>query len=111
MREVEGVGLVSVERVTKEYALGRTRVPALRGVSLEVEQGEFLAVAGPEDVPDLWIWNVDTGELRVRMSHSPDDSLSCVAWHKDGQRLVCGGTKGQFYLCVSAEREEELFLT
>ena len=33
--------------VTKDYALGRTRVSALRGVTLEVARGEFLAVAGP----------------------------------------------------------------
>jgi putative ABC transport system ATP-binding protein len=38
---------VKVVDVTKDYALGRTRVPALRGVSLEVEPGEFMAVAGP----------------------------------------------------------------
>ncbi len=38
---------VKVVDVTKTYELGRTRVPALRGVSLEVEAGEFMAVAGP----------------------------------------------------------------
>ena len=38
---------VKVEDVSKDYALGRTRVPALRGVSLEVQPGEFIAVAGP----------------------------------------------------------------
>lgn len=38
---------VRVETVTKEYPLGQIRVTALRGVSLEVEPGEFLAVAGP----------------------------------------------------------------
>lgn len=38
---------VSVEDVTKDYELGRTRVSALRGVTLAVEPGEFLAVAGP----------------------------------------------------------------
>jgi len=40
-------GGVRADDVTKEYSLGRTRVPALRGVSLLVEPGEFLAVAGP----------------------------------------------------------------
>jgi putative ABC transport system ATP-binding protein len=41
------VGSVRVEEASKEYELGRTRVPALRGVSLAVEPGEFIAVAGP----------------------------------------------------------------
>ncbi len=38
---------VSVLDVTKDYALGRTTVPALRGVSLTVEPGELITVAGP----------------------------------------------------------------
>jgi len=59
----------------------------------------YLAVVGQEDGPDMWIWDVERGELRVRMCHSPEDSISTVAWCTDGQRIVCGGTKGQFYLC------------
>jgi len=39
--------IVSVENVSKTYKLGKTEVPALRGVSLEIHPGEFLAVAGP----------------------------------------------------------------
>ena len=38
---------VRVENATKDYQLGRTTVPALRGVSLTVERGEFMTVAGP----------------------------------------------------------------
>jgi putative ABC transport system ATP-binding protein len=44
---VAGLPSVRVVEVTKDYELGRTRVAALRGVTLEVERGEFLAVAGP----------------------------------------------------------------
>jgi len=39
--------IVSVKNATKNYALGKVTVPALRGVSLDVEEGEFLSIAGP----------------------------------------------------------------
>ncbi|MGB8929857.1 MAG: ABC transporter ATP-binding protein [Anaeromyxobacteraceae bacterium] len=41
------MAIVSVQGVSKIYTLGKTEVPALRGVSLDVEQGEFLSIAGP----------------------------------------------------------------
>jgi putative ABC transport system ATP-binding protein len=39
--------LLTLRGITKEYQLGRTRVPALTGVDLEVERGEFTVVMGP----------------------------------------------------------------
>ena len=39
--------IIAVEDVTKIYRLGKTEVPALRGVSLTVQRGEFLSIAGP----------------------------------------------------------------
>jgi putative ABC transport system ATP-binding protein len=39
--------VVALKGVKKEYMLGSTKVEALRGVDLEIEKGEFLAVAGP----------------------------------------------------------------
>ena len=39
--------IVSVRGAVKDYALGDVLVPALRGVDLEVNEGEFLSVAGP----------------------------------------------------------------
>src|ERR1700732_898337 len=38
--------VIRVEDGHKYYDLGETRVPALRGVSLEIERGEFLAIMG-----------------------------------------------------------------
>jgi putative ABC transport system ATP-binding protein len=47
MQEAVSEIVVRVEDVTKEYAMGRTVVKALRGVSLEIARGEFLCIAGP----------------------------------------------------------------
>ncbi|GAB1482911.1 ABC transporter ATP-binding protein [Treponema sp.] len=41
------MNVVELENVKKHYMLGTTRVDALRGVSLSIAQGEFLAIAGP----------------------------------------------------------------
>jgi len=39
--------IVSIRDATKNYHLGKVVVPALRGVSLEIEAGEFMSIAGP----------------------------------------------------------------
>jgi putative ABC transport system ATP-binding protein len=39
--------MIKVEKVTKDYTVGQTKVHALRGVSLAIEKGEFLSIAGP----------------------------------------------------------------
>ena len=39
--------IVSIRDATKTYHLGKVVVPALRGVSLEIEAGEFMSIAGP----------------------------------------------------------------
>ena len=38
--------LVAVSNLTKTYVVGQTAVPALRGVSLAIDRGEFVAVMG-----------------------------------------------------------------
>jgi putative ABC transport system ATP-binding protein len=41
------MNVVELENVKKYYMLGQTRVDALRGVSLSIGEGEFLAISGP----------------------------------------------------------------
>ena len=39
--------ILKAENLEKIYRVGKVDVPALRGVSLDVQEGEFIAVMGP----------------------------------------------------------------
>jgi putative ABC transport system ATP-binding protein len=41
------MSLVRVENVSKEYLLGEQRIEALKDVTLSIEQGVFMSIAGP----------------------------------------------------------------
>ncbi|ODN03641.1 WD repeat-containing protein 26 [Orchesella cincta] len=59
----------------------------------------YLLVCGPEDTPELWVYNSTSGDLQIKIAPGPEDSLTSAAWHPDSRRFVAGGTRGQFYLC------------
>ena len=41
------MSIVEVQSAKKFYALGKTTVEAVKGVSFEIEQGDFISIAGP----------------------------------------------------------------
>ena len=39
--------IIQAEKVTKTYRVGKVDVPALTGISLAVQKGEFVSIVGP----------------------------------------------------------------
>ncbi len=52
------MALITLTNVTKEYALGETTVPALRGVDFTVEKGDFLSIIGPSGSGKTTLLNI-----------------------------------------------------
>jgi len=57
-KEVDGKPVIRLENVHKIYDLGEIQVQALRGVSLAVREGEFVAVMGPSGSGKSTVMNI-----------------------------------------------------
>ena len=66
--------IVSIQNATKDYRLRKVVVPALRGVTLEVSQGEFLSIAGPSGSGKTTLLNL----------------IGCIDRPSSGRVEVCG---------------------
>ncbi len=50
--------MISIKDVHRTYQTGETEVKALKGVSLDIEQGEFLSIAGPSGSGKTTLLNI-----------------------------------------------------
>ena len=58
------MAIVKLENVKKVYPLGKTEVHAIKGVSFEIEKGDFISIAGPSGSGKSTILNM-TGCIDV----------------------------------------------
>lgn len=89
-----GENAVRVDDVCKEYALGTQTVKALQGVTLDIAQGEFMALAGPSGSGKSTLLNligcIDTptaGHIRIEgqdVAGKSSDELAELRLHTLG---------------------------
>jgi putative ABC transport system ATP-binding protein len=81
--------MISCSGVTKVYVMGKEEVHALRGVSIDIEQGEYVSIMGPSGSGKSTLFNMvggldtpTTGEVQVAGCRLADLNSSQLAWFR-----------------------------
>jgi putative ABC transport system ATP-binding protein len=75
--------LINIEDIHKSYLMGKEAVPALRGVSMEIEQGDFVCLMGPSGSGKTTLLNIVGGLDEPSRGHITIDGENLVALDED----------------------------
>ena len=50
--------MIKISNLTKEYTLGKIKVPVLKGLDLEMPEGQFVAIMGPSGSGKSTLMNI-----------------------------------------------------
>jgi putative ABC transport system ATP-binding protein len=71
--------IIVVDNIHKSYLMGKEAVPALRGISLEIQRGEFVCLMGPSGSGKTTLLNVVGGLDEPSRGHIVIDGTSLVS--------------------------------
>jgi putative ABC transport system ATP-binding protein len=71
--------IIVVDNIHKSYLMGKEAVPALRGVSLEIQRGEFVCLMGPSGSGKTTLLNVVGGLDEPSRGHLIVDGQNLVS--------------------------------
>ncbi len=55
---MNGVNIIEIRGVTKDYTLGKVKVPALRGIDLDIVKGDLVTIMGPSGSSKTTLLNI-----------------------------------------------------
>lgn len=88
------MNIIEVRGIKKDYALGKTTVPALRGVDLDITKGNLLSIIGPSGSGKTTLLNIigcidqaSNGTVKIGdrdVTHLSDKQITDIRLHRIG---------------------------
>ena len=79
-----GNAIIQIDNIHKSYLMGKEAVPALRGVSLDVERGSMVCLMGPSGSGKTTLLNIIGGLDEPGRGHITIDGADVVAMNEEG---------------------------